>query len=106
MLSHIENLTPWRGFNVVPTELLPQHAGRIEQHFASDTRLGAGGMRILFFTSIFPRPYAPNRGVFCFRLCEGFRANGHEVRIISPRTWLERSPSKGRQTATKLPGLH
>ncbi len=50
----------------------------------------APSLRILFFSTIFPRPHAPNRGIFCLRLCQALRSNGHDVRIISPRTWLER----------------
>lgn len=47
-------------------------------------------MRILFFSSIFPRPWAPNRGIYCFHLCKAFRDLGHQVKVISPSSWLER----------------
>lgn len=59
-------------------------------------------MRILFFTSIFPRPQAPNLGIFCFRLCEALRANGHELKVISPQSILKRTR---RAAVSPLPGL-
>lgn len=45
-------------------------------------------MRILFFSSIFPRPYAPVRGVFCQRICEAL-AMQDAVTVVSPRPWPE-----------------
>src|SRR5262245_22230218 len=46
-------------------------------------------MRILFLSSIYPRPYAPTRGVYCRTLCRAL-STGHEVRVISPVAWVER----------------
>jgi glycosyltransferase involved in cell wall biosynthesis len=47
-------------------------------------------MRILFFSSIFPRPHDPNRGIYCRHVCEALIGIGHDVRVISPRSWLEK----------------
>lgn len=60
-------------------------------------------MRILFFSSIFPRPWAPNRGIYCFHLCKAFQDLGHEVKVISPCSWLERKTQPA--DADALPGL-
>jgi glycosyltransferase involved in cell wall biosynthesis len=46
-------------------------------------------MRILFLSSVYPRSYAPVRGIYCHSLCRALAAR-HEVRVISPITWLER----------------
>jgi glycosyltransferase involved in cell wall biosynthesis len=46
-------------------------------------------MRILFLSSIYPRAYAPTRGVYCASLCRAL-ALRHEVRVVSPVGWLER----------------
>src|SRR5215475_11377329 len=46
-------------------------------------------MRILFLSTVFPQPYEPTRGIYCLHLCRAFTAR-HEVRVISPRPWLER----------------
>lgn len=45
-------------------------------------------MRFLFFSSIFPRPYAPVRGIYCQHLCRTL-AEEDEVSVISPRPWPE-----------------
>src|SRR5437763_550002 len=45
-------------------------------------------MRILFFSSIFPRPYAPVRGIYCRHICQAL-AEHDEVSVISPRAWTE-----------------
>jgi len=45
-------------------------------------------MRIVFLSSIYPRPYDPTRGVYCEHLCKAL-ADEHEVRVVSPRGWLE-----------------
>jgi glycosyltransferase involved in cell wall biosynthesis len=46
-------------------------------------------MRILFLSSVFPRPYAPTRGVYSHSLLDAL-ARDHEVTVISPRAWPER----------------
>jgi glycosyltransferase involved in cell wall biosynthesis len=46
-------------------------------------------MRVLFLSSIFPRPYAPTLGIYCAQLCEALSAT-HEVRVVSPQSWPER----------------
>jgi teichuronic acid biosynthesis glycosyltransferase TuaC len=62
-------------------------------------------MRILFFSSIFPRPYDPTRGIYCFHLCSALAAK-HEVKVVSPQTWLERcrhgDPSPSRRPCTRV----
>lgn len=60
-------------------------------------------MRILFNSSIFPRQYNPNRGIYCFHICRAFEQLGHQVRAISPRSWLERAPRQ--PVKNMLPGL-
>jgi glycosyltransferase involved in cell wall biosynthesis len=57
-------------------------------------------MRVLFYSSIFPRPWDTTRGLFCFHACRALAQLGHEVRVVSPRSWLERAGF-----ATSLPGL-
>src|SRR5438270_141485 len=47
-------------------------------------------MRILFLSSIFPRPYSPNRGIYCLHLCKALSRLGEEVRVFSPQAWLEK----------------
>lgn len=53
-------------------------------------------MKILFISTIYPRGYAPTRGIFCLHTCRALAA-AHEVRVISPRSWIEvlRRPSAG-----------
>src|SRR5947209_1650159 len=46
-------------------------------------------MRILFLSSVYPRPGDPTHGVYTHHLCRALAAE-HEVRVISPRSWLER----------------
>jgi len=46
-------------------------------------------MRILFLSSVYPRPYDPVRGVYCRSLCEALAAR-HAVRVVSPVAWTER----------------
>jgi glycosyltransferase involved in cell wall biosynthesis len=57
-------------------------------------------MRVLFYSSIFPRPWNTTRGIYCFHACRALQRLGHEVRVVSPRSWLERAGS-----ATSLAGL-
>jgi glycosyltransferase involved in cell wall biosynthesis len=57
-------------------------------------------MRVLFYSSIFPRPWNLTLGIYCFHACRALAELGHEVRVVSPRSWLERSgPAK------PMPGL-
>ncbi|HVK18928.1 MAG TPA: glycosyltransferase [Fimbriiglobus sp.] len=46
-------------------------------------------MRILFLSSIYPKSYAPTRGVYCRSLCNAL-ADTHPVHVISPTSWHER----------------
>jgi teichuronic acid biosynthesis glycosyltransferase TuaC len=46
-------------------------------------------MRVLFLSTVYPKPHAPARGVFCRHLCEAL-AERHEVRVVSPTPWTER----------------
>jgi glycosyltransferase involved in cell wall biosynthesis len=48
-------------------------------------------MRVLFYSSIFPRPWNTTRGIYCFHACRALTQLGHEVRVVSPRSWLERA---------------
>jgi len=47
-------------------------------------------MRILFYSSIFPRPSNPSLGIYCYHICRALNGIGHEVRVVSPRPWLDR----------------
>jgi teichuronic acid biosynthesis glycosyltransferase TuaC len=58
-------------------------------------------MRVLFYSSIFPRAWNATLGVYCLHLCRALRDLGHEVRVVSPRSWLER-PTRN---AAPTPGL-
>ncbi len=57
-------------------------------------------MRVLFYSSIFPRPWNTTRGIYCFHACRALGRLGHQVRVVSPRSWLERAGA-----ARSLPGL-
>ncbi|HEX3593559.1 MAG TPA: glycosyltransferase [Polyangiaceae bacterium] len=57
-------------------------------------------MRVLFYSTIFPRPWNPIRGIYCFHVCRSLVQLGHEVRVVSPLSWLERAGAP-----TSLPGL-
>lgn len=46
-------------------------------------------MRILFLSSIYPRPYTRTLGVYCHALCRALAVR-HEVRVVSPVGWVER----------------
>jgi glycosyltransferase involved in cell wall biosynthesis len=46
-------------------------------------------MRILFLSSVYPRAYAPVRGVYCRSLVRALAAR-HDVRVVSPVAWAER----------------
>jgi glycosyltransferase involved in cell wall biosynthesis len=48
-------------------------------------------MRVLFFGTIFPRPWNATKGIYCFQNCRAIEELGHEVRVVSPRSFLERS---------------
>ncbi len=50
-------------------------------------------MRILFFSSIFPRPDYPTRGIYCLHWCRAWSSADHAVRVVSPRScWEKRRP--------------
>lgn len=53
-------------------------------------------MRVLFYSSIFPRPWNRTRGIYCLHACRALKQLGHEVRVVSPQSWLER-PSRGKR---------
>jgi glycosyltransferase involved in cell wall biosynthesis len=64
-------------------------------------------VRILFLSTVYPRAYAPTRGVFCASLCRALAAR-HEVRVVSPVGWLERlrhgcAHSRGERAAEDPP---
>jgi glycosyltransferase involved in cell wall biosynthesis len=61
-------------------------------------------MRILFYSSIFPRPWDTTRGIYCYHTCRALGALGHDVRVVSPRLWTERRPRSG-APARPLAGL-
>lgn len=46
-------------------------------------------MKILFLSSIFPRPHAPLTGIYCYYLCRALSAQS-EVTVVSPMTWTEK----------------
>jgi glycosyltransferase involved in cell wall biosynthesis len=46
-------------------------------------------VRILFFSSIFPRPWDTTRGIYCLHACRALVALGHQVRVVSPLGWRE-----------------
>ena len=46
-------------------------------------------MRVLFYSSIFPRPWNSTRGIYCLHACRALVELGHQVRVISPRGWRE-----------------
>ena len=72
----------------------------VECSFASGMTYPVSSMRVLFYSSIFPRPWNTTRGIYCFHACRAMLQLGHEVRVVSPRSWLERAGK-----ATVLPGL-
>lgn len=47
-------------------------------------------MRLLFFSSIFPRPWNVTKGIYCFHACRSAQRLGHDVRVVCPLSWLER----------------
>src|SRR4051812_43638798 len=47
-------------------------------------------MRVLFYGSIFPRPWNATLGIYCFNACRALTELGHEGRVVSPRSWLDR----------------
>lgn len=57
-------------------------------------------MRVLFYSSIFPRSWNAIRGIYCFHVCRALVELGHEVAVVSPRGWLERAGAPA-----SLPGL-
>jgi teichuronic acid biosynthesis glycosyltransferase TuaC len=56
-------------------------------------------MRLLFLTNVFPNPFEPTKGVFNLGLARAL-ARGHEVRVLSPVSWLDewRAKRKGKPT--------
>lgn len=53
-------------------------------------------MRILFFSTIFPRSSRPNLGIYCRLMCQAWQEAGHEVRVVAPWPWTERSTGGSR----------
>jgi len=51
-------------------------------------------MRILFFSSIFPQPGKPTRGIYCWQLCQALSLTC-QVRVISPWSWHARLRHRG-----------
>jgi glycosyltransferase involved in cell wall biosynthesis len=65
-------------------------------------------MRILFLSSVYPKPHAPSRGVFCRHLCDAL-AERHEVRVVSPTPWTERvrrAPAVAAPAGPRLEEVH
>ncbi|HEV3080282.1 MAG TPA: glycosyltransferase [Gemmataceae bacterium] len=60
-------------------------------------------MRILFFSTIFPQPGKPTRGIYCWRLCQAL-AKTCAVSVISPWPWLERMRHQGLKGSTFAQG--
>jgi glycosyltransferase involved in cell wall biosynthesis len=54
-------------------------------------------MRLLLIANDFPNPYEPNRSVFNLRLVRAL-AQRHEVRVISPISWVDELRALGRGT--------
>lgn len=46
-------------------------------------------MRVLFFSSIFPRSWNVTLGIYCLHVCRALVDLGHEARVVSPKGWLE-----------------
>ncbi len=46
-------------------------------------------MRILFLSTVYPRPYTRTLGVYCRALCRGL-VSRHAVRVVAPVNWPER----------------
>jgi teichuronic acid biosynthesis glycosyltransferase TuaC len=46
-------------------------------------------LRVLFYSSIFPRPWNSTRGIYCLLACRALIELGHEVRVVSPLGWRE-----------------
>jgi glycosyltransferase involved in cell wall biosynthesis len=59
-------------------------------------------MRILFFSSIFPQPGKPTRGIYCFHLCQALSATC-EVKVISPWSWLDRRRYSNSSETSSVP---
>ncbi len=49
-------------------------------------------MNILFFSTVYPDRRSPTRGTYNWELCRAL-GRRHSVRVISPRSWLERLTS-------------
>jgi teichuronic acid biosynthesis glycosyltransferase TuaC len=70
--------------------------------------MGAAGrvprpMRVLFFSSIFPRSYNPTLGIYCLHVCRALMELGHEVRVVSPRGFRE--PRRDPRPTSGVDGL-
>ena len=46
-------------------------------------------MRVLFFSSIFPRSWNVTLGIYCLHVCRALVDLGHQVRVVSPKGWME-----------------
>ena len=51
-------------------------------------------MRLLYLSTVFPRPDDQTHGIFSYHLCSALAAQ-HEVRVVSPRSWLEWVRTRG-----------
>ena len=60
-------------------------------------------MRVLFFSSIFPRAWNVTRGIYCLHVCRALLELGHEVRVVSPRGWTE--PRREPRPSSGVDGL-
>jgi glycosyltransferase involved in cell wall biosynthesis len=52
------------------------------------------GMNLLFLSNVFPNPYQPTKGVFNQEMLRAF-ARAHEVRVISPVSWVDEWRARG-----------
>lgn len=46
-------------------------------------------MRVLFYSSIFPRSWNVTLGIYCLHVCRALLDLGHDVRVVSPKGWME-----------------
>jgi glycosyltransferase involved in cell wall biosynthesis len=60
-------------------------------------------MRVLFYSSIFPRSWNVTLGIYCLHVCRALCDLGHDVRVVSPRGWME--PRKSARPASGVDGI-
>lgn len=65
---------------------------------APTVQVATDPMRVLFCSSLFPRPHATTFAVYNLHLCRALVECGHAVHIFSPLSWLDR----GRATTANV----